>query len=253
MDKKHGNNWTAYYDAETGRYFAEIIYTSREGREQYNYEITQAIYEKLGSFSQDYENEMLIRTAKITYSFENTMYGTLGPERLVWDDEANEAMKEAVLKQSVQDIKYKIATDEDMELLMSSRLEMLKVVNGLDANHKFSDEIIRCSEEYFRNGDHTTVLAMAGDRVIGCATICYMYIMPTYSHPTGKRAHLMNVYTNKEWRRHGIAMKMVSMLIDEARKRGVTEISLDATKDGRPLYNNLGFTDSGECMVLERL
>lgn len=38
--KKQGNNWTAYYDPETKRYFAEIIYTSREGREQYDYEIT---------------------------------------------------------------------------------------------------------------------------------------------------------------------------------------------------------------------
>ena len=28
----------------------------------------------------------------MTYSFENTMYGTLGPERTVWDEEANEAM-----------------------------------------------------------------------------------------------------------------------------------------------------------------
>ena len=34
-NKKQGNNWTAYYDNDTKRYFAEIMYTSREGREQY--------------------------------------------------------------------------------------------------------------------------------------------------------------------------------------------------------------------------
>lgn len=96
--KKQGNNWTAYYDSETGRYFAEIIYTSREGREQYNYEITQDIYSRLGTFGDDVENERLIREAKMTYSYENTMYGTLGPERMVWDDEANEAMNESVRK-----------------------------------------------------------------------------------------------------------------------------------------------------------
>ena len=38
--KKQGNNWTAYYDPDTNRYFAEIMYTSREGREQYDYEMT---------------------------------------------------------------------------------------------------------------------------------------------------------------------------------------------------------------------
>ena len=96
--KKHGNNWTAYYDPDTGRYFAEIMYTSREGREQYDYEITQEIYDRLGTFKDDIENERLIKTAKRTYSFENTMYGTLGPERTVWDEEADKARQECEWK-----------------------------------------------------------------------------------------------------------------------------------------------------------
>ena len=96
MNKK-GNNWTAYYDPDTGRYFAEIIYTSREGREQYDYEITQDMYNRLGTFKDDTDNERLIKTAKMAYSFENTMYGTLGPERTVWDDEAHEAMNTLTL------------------------------------------------------------------------------------------------------------------------------------------------------------
>ena len=96
--EKKGNNWTAYHDPETGRYFAEIMHTSREGREQYDYEITQDIYSRLGTFSDDTDNERLIKTGKMTYSFENTMYGTLGPERMVWDDEANEAMNQLIRK-----------------------------------------------------------------------------------------------------------------------------------------------------------
>ena len=96
--EKKGNNWTAYHDPETGRYFAEIMYTSREGREQYDYEITQDIYSRLGTFSDDTDNERQIKTGKMTYSFENTMYGTLGPERMVWDDEANEAMNQLIRK-----------------------------------------------------------------------------------------------------------------------------------------------------------
>ena len=98
--KKQGCNWTAYYDPDTGRYFAEIMYTSREGREEYDYEITQDMYARLGTFSDDVENERLIKTAKRIYSFENTMYGTLGPETMVWDEEANEAMKKCVKKNS---------------------------------------------------------------------------------------------------------------------------------------------------------
>ena len=149
-------------------------------------------------------------------------------------------------------IEYKIATNEDIELLMSSRLEMLKVVNNLPADYEYSEEIVRESRDYFLNGDHITVLAIDDGKVIGCASMSFMWIMPTFSHPTGRRAHLMNVYTRSEYRRQGIARKMVKMLIDETWKRGATEISLDATTMGRPLYESLGFTNSTECMVLTR-
>lgn len=94
--KKKGINWTAYYNPETERYFAEIMYTSREGREQFDYEITKDIYSRLGTFEDDIDNKRLIKTAKMTYSFENTMYGTLVPERTVWDEEADEAKKNTV-------------------------------------------------------------------------------------------------------------------------------------------------------------
>ena len=44
---------------------------------------------------------------------------------------------------------------------------------------------------------------------------------------------------------------MVEILIDEAKENGVTEISLDATEMGRPLYHTLGFQVSDSCMVMD--
>ena len=149
-------------------------------------------------------------------------------------------------------IEYKIASSEDIELLMSSRLEMLRVVNDLSDDYVYSDEIVNESRDYFLNGDHVTVLAIDGNEAIGCASMSFMRIMPTFSHPTGRRAHLMNVYTRSAYRRQGIARRMVEMLIEETWKKGATEISLDATVMGRPLYESLGFVSSTECMVLTR-
>ncbi len=146
-------------------------------------------------------------------------------------------------------IEYIIASEKDMDLLMQSRLKMLRTVNSLTEDYKFSEEMINNIRKYFINGDHTTVLAIDKE-VIGCATMCYIEMMPTFSHMTGKRAHLMNVYTDKEYRRQGIAMKMLRILINKAKEKGVTEISLDATEAGRPLYAKAGFTASDECMVI---
>ncbi|MBO7123745.1 MAG: GNAT family N-acetyltransferase [Treponema sp.] len=138
----------------------------------------------------------------------------------------------------------------DIETLMQIRLEMLRVVNNLKDGDSFSDQLLECSREYFLKGEHTTVFAMDGDKIAGCASLSYINVMPTFDHPTGKRAHLMNVYTREAFRRRGVGKLMVQFLIDEAKSRGVTEISLDATQMGRPLYKSLGFGDNVDGMNL---
>ena len=95
------------------------------------------------------------------------------------------------------------------------RVEMLSLMH---AEADFSGEFTRLSEEFFGSGEQTTILAYDGEKAVGCATMCYITVMPTFDHPTGKRAHLMNVYTNEKYRRQGIARQMVTMLLDEARE-----------------------------------
>ncbi len=143
------------------------------------------------------------------------------------------------------------ADNSNIEELMSIRLEMLKIVNNMSDEDKFDKVLVESSREYFLNGNQTTLLAKDGEKIIACASISYILLMPTFSHPTGKRAHLMNVYTNKAYRHQGIAKKMVRQLIAEAKEKGCTEISLDARPDGKPLYKVLGFTENKEGMVLE--
>ena len=147
-------------------------------------------------------------------------------------------------------MKIRKTNQNDIETLMQIRLEMLRVVNKLNEEDNFDRTLIECSREYFLKGDQTTVFAMDGDKIAGCASLSYITVMPTFDHPTGKRAHLMNVYTRSEFRRHGVGKMMVEFLIKEAISRGVTEISLDATEMGHPLYKSLGFNDNGEGMNL---
>ena len=151
----------------------------------------------------------------------------------------------------ISKMKYIKTTKEDIEILMKIRLEMLREVNNLPDSYEYDKAFIDESRRYFEEGNQTTVLAMEGDEVVGCASLSYIWIMPTFSHLAGKRAHLMNVYTKPDYRRKGISKRMVEMLIGEAKEKGVTEISLDATAMGRPLYESLGFKASDECMVME--
>ena len=137
--------------------------------------------------------------------------------------------------------------EEHISRLLELRREMLTEMGRL--SYTAEDSFMKETEDYLRNGDQTTVMAMADD-IIGCATICYINLLPTPDHPAGKRAHLMNVYTRPEFRRQGIGKAMIGLLIEEAKNSGVTEITLDADSDVQKFYRGAGFEANGEGMVL---
>ena len=74
---------------------------------------------------------------------------------------------------------------------------MLREVNNLSEDYTFPDNLVDSSRLYFEDGNQTTILAMDGRKVVGCASVSYIEVMPTFAHPTGKRGHIMNVYTRR--------------------------------------------------------
>lgn len=141
------------------------------------------------------------------------------------------------------------ASNEDTAVAI--RLDCLRAVGSLPQGHVFPDSFIAATRQFLRYGDQTTMLAFDGDIPIACATLCYKHCIPTLGHPTGKRAHIMNVYTAEGYRGQGIARRLMQILHEEAAQRGVTEITLDATDEGRKLYTTLGYQPSDECMYLD--
>ena len=55
----------------------------------------------------------------------------------------------------------------------------------------------------------------------------------------------MNMYTAPKYRKQGIAIHTLDLLVKEAKKQGVTQITLEATEMGRPLYEKYGFQSLG--------
>ena len=145
------------------------------------------------------------------------------------------------------------ATKNDIETLMKIRMEMLKEVNALPIDYVFDKSFVEnCRKNFECTGEtQTDILCIENVEPVACANLCYLSMMPTFSHPTGKRAHLMNVYVKKEFRRKGLAKKMLELLIEEAKSRKVTEISLDATEKGRPLYESMGFSYNDFAMAMK--
>ena len=145
------------------------------------------------------------------------------------------------------------ATLEDLELLVNTREEVLRAANGLDADADFSG-VARASRAYYRSalqdGSHTAILVFDGDEFVGAGGVSYYAVMPTWHNPSGRCAYIMNLYTRPSHRRRGIASRTLEMLVADARGRGVTHIGLEATRLGRPLYEQYGFLPAEDEMLL---
>ncbi len=138
----------------------------------------------------------------------------------------------------------------DTDLLIELRLRALKEVNKLGDDYIFPESFISGTREFFQREAQNTVIAYDGEAV-GCATMCCLDLMPTFDHPGGKRAHIMNVYVVPSHRRQGIASVMLGLLVDEAKNKGITEITLDSTVAGRELYLKNGFRPMEKRMSLD--
>jgi len=57
---------------------------------------------------------------------------------------------------------------------------------------------------------------------------------------------LVNVYTEPQWRRRGIARELVVVLMRWATEKGVDQMVLHASDAGRALYVSLGFAATNE-------
>jgi GNAT superfamily N-acetyltransferase len=62
----------------------------------------------------------------------------------------------------------------------------------------------------------------------------------------GRQALVVNVYTDPEFRRLGLARRLMTTVVDWARTHEIDSLILHATPDGRPLYESLGFVESNE-------
>ena len=96
------------------------------------------------------------------------------------------------------------------------------------------------------DGSFRSWLACDNGRVVAGGAVV---ISPWPSHAYDldcRRATILNVYTEPEYRRRGIARQIMETIIGWCRQEGFARVTLHASEYGRPLYESLGFEDSNE-------
>lgn len=69
---------------------------------------------------------------------------------------------------------------------------------------------------------------------------------PGPSNPLGQIGYIMNVVTAPDYRRRGIARRIMQAVLQWLAEQGIRHVVLHATEMGRPLYEELGFVHSNE-------
>ncbi len=150
---------------------------------------------------------------------------------------------------------YKKATIEDIDILTETRIEVLRAANKLSDDIDMS-EVKRQTYDYYKkalcNGTHIAYLIFEENRFVGAGGVSFFQVMPTYHNQSGMKAYIMNMFTHPDYRRQGIAYRTLDTLIKDAKRMGITDISLEATDMGRPLYEKYGFIKMDNEMELPK-
>lgn len=95
--------------------------------------------------------------------------------------------------------------------------------------------------KHLKDGTFVSWLAADGQRIVATSGISFIERPPYYSNPSGKIGILSSMYTLKEYRRKGIARKLLDMVIKEARDYGCGAVQITASDMGVLLYSSYGF------------
>ncbi len=147
---------------------------------------------------------------------------------------------------------YRLATSDDLDLLVAMRLEF---INVHAENEKYEELRKNCYSYFFnkafKEGACDVVLAEEYGTCIGTGIVFYYDSVPSLFNPTGKNSYVTSMYVAPCYRCRGIGTEILERVIECAKKRGVTAMFLSASEMGRPLYEKRGFTDSKNGMMLD--
>jgi len=141
------------------------------------------------------------------------------------------------------------ATPADIKIVLHHRRSMFCDMGYRD--EAALAEMVQTSEPFFLRGlmtgsyrswlvENTDGRVIAGGGII----ISEYHSSPIDTLP--KRPIVVNVYTEPEYRRRGLARRLMERIIEWCRAEGFGTVLLHASDDGRPLYESLGFEPTNE-------
>jgi len=98
------------------------------------------------------------------------------------------------------------------------------------------------------DGTFVSWLAVDNEKIIGTSGMSIVEKPPYFGCPSGRIGLLSSMFTDKAYRRQGIARELLSRVVNEAKIRGCGTVQITASDMGVLLYTNFGFTKNNNFM-----
>jgi GNAT superfamily N-acetyltransferase len=105
--------------------------------------------------------------------------------------------------------------------------------------------------ERLENGRYLGWLAVEpGGTVVAGAGLWLLDWPPGLFDIAPYRGYILNVYTNSEHRKQGLARRVVGAAVDWCAQQKIRVISLHASDQGRPIYEAMDFIPTNEMRLI---
>lgn len=144
-------------------------------------------------------------------------------------------------------MEYRRLTEKDVGAFIALRVSQLR-----EEGAQQQTDLVPALEDYYArhmaDGTFVSWIALDGDRIVGTSGMSFVEKPPVFSNPSGKIGILSSMYTDPACRRQGIAKKLLSLVVDEARRYGCGAVQITASDMGVLLYTAFGFKKNGNFM-----
>ena len=140
-------------------------------------------------------------------------------------------------------IVIRMANQDDLENLIRIRYDCFDAM-GWNVTPNMKTRIDLELEQYYKehlNRDLFVAVVEEKENFVASAFLVVNCVPASPSWPTGKTGLILNVWTKLEYRRKGLASRLMQLLIEEAKRRELSCLKLSASEMGVPLYEKLGF------------
>jgi GNAT superfamily N-acetyltransferase len=140
-------------------------------------------------------------------------------------------------------LEFRAATPDDMNHVVEMRIAYLTEIND-QLSEKETGALLKRLPDYYRRHmekDFFAYLALEDGKPVSTVYLLIVERPANLSFITGRTGILLNVFTYPEYRKRGLASRLLQMAIEDAKKLNVSNIELQATDMGIPVYEKLGF------------